>query len=197
MDRTYKTRQFTHLKGLNGISDGQLEQHFKLYEGYVKNTNLIIEELAQRLAKGETEHPIFAELNRRLPFEQNGMVLHELYFDNMKPNGGQLPKGGALEKALVASFGGVEAYLKELAAISKMRGVGWALTVQDPTNGLLMNRWVTLHQDGNIAGYKPILVLDVWEHAWTVDYKPTERAKYLESWMSNVAWNVVEGRLTK
>jgi len=79
--------------------------------------------------------------------------------------------------------------------MAKMRGVGWVLTLQDPTNGWLMNRWVTLHQDGNIAGYKPILVLDIWEHAWTVDYKPTERAKYLEAWFQNVNWKVVESRL--
>lgn len=197
MDMTFKIREFNHLKGLHGISDAQLEQHFKLYEGYVKNTNLITQELAERLAKGETEHPIFAELNRRLPFEHNGMVLHELYFDNMKPNGGTLPKGGALEKALVGSFGSAEAYMKELTALAKMRGVGWVMTLQHPTDGRLVNRWVTLHQDGNIAGYKPVLVLDVWEHAWVVDYKPTERAKYLEAWMSNVAWNMVEGRLAK
>ncbi len=197
MNQTYKTREFNHLVGLNGISAAQVEQHLKLYEGYVKNTNLLNEQIAEMLAKGNTENPIFAELNRRLPFEQNGMVLHEYYFDNMAPNGAAMTKGGALEKALEGSFGSVENYRKELLALAKMRGVGWVLTVQDPTTGWLANRWVTLHQDGNIAGYKIILAFDIWEHAWTVDYKPTERAKYLEAWLSNTDWKRAEARLAK
>jgi Fe-Mn family superoxide dismutase len=195
MDRSYKVREFAHLKGLKGISDSQLEQHFKLYEGYVKNTNLLREQTADMLAKGQGDSPIFAELNRRLPFEQNGMVLHEHYFDNLVPNGAELAKGGALAKAVDESFGSFDNYKKDLLAMAKMRGVGWVLTVQDPTNGWLANRWVTLHQDGNIAGYRPVLVLDIWEHAWTVDYKPTERAKYLDAFFANVSWKACESRI--
>lgn len=195
MDRTYRVREFNHLKGLKGISDGQLEQHFKLYEGYVKNTNLLREQIGEMLVKNQTETPMFAELNRRLPFEQNGMVLHEYYFENMTPNGGEIPKGGTFEKALVDTYGSVENYKKDLMSMAKMRGVGWVLTLQDPHNGWIANRWVTLHQDGNIAGYRPLLVLDVWEHAWAVDYKPTERAKYLDAWFNNVNWKAVESRL--
>jgi len=196
MDRSYKVREFSHLKGLKGLSDSQLEQHFKLYEGYVKNTNLLREQIAEMQTKGQADSPIFAELVRRLPFEQNGMVLHEHYFDNMAPGGIEIPKGGALAKAIDESFGSADAYKKELLSMAKMRGVGWVLTLQDPSNGWLANRWVTLHQDGNIAGYRPVLVLDVWEHAWTVDYKPTERAKYLEAWFNNVNWKTAESRLT-
>ncbi len=195
MDRSYKVREFAHLKGLKGISDSQLEQHFKLYEGYVKNTNLLREQTADMLAKGQGDSPIFAELNRRLPFEQNGMVLHEHYFDNLVPNGAELPKAGALAKAIDESFGSFDNYKKDLLSMAKMRGVGWVLTLQDPTNGWLANRWVTLHQDGNIAGYRPILVLDIWEHAWTVDYKPTERAKYLDAFFGNVSWKACESRI--
>ncbi|HEY3451688.1 MAG TPA: Fe-Mn family superoxide dismutase [Myxococcales bacterium] len=196
MERNYKVREFPHLKGLKGLSDVQLEQHFKLYEGYVKNTNLLREQIAEMLVKGQSETPIFAELVRRLPFEQNGMVLHEYYFDNMVPNGGEIPKGGALNKAIDESFGSIDSYKKELMSMAKMRGVGWVMTLQDPTTGWLANRWVTLHQDGNIAGYRPVLVLDIWEHAWTVDYKPTERAKYLDAWFTNVNWKKVEERIT-
>lgn len=195
MNRTYRVREFNHLRGLKGISDAQLEQHFKLYEGYVKQTNLLREQVGEWMAKGQTDSPIFAELNRRLPFEQNGMVLHEYYFDNMAAPGNDIPKGGLLESAIGESFGSVDAYRKDLLALAKMRGVGWVLTLQDPTTGWLSNRWVTLHQDGNIAGYRPILALDVWEHAWTVDFKPTERAKYLETWFGNVNWKVAESRL--
>jgi Fe-Mn family superoxide dismutase len=196
MDRSYKVREFNHLKGLKGLSDSQLEQHFKLYEGYVKNTNLLREQVAEMMAKGQGDSPIFSELVRRLPFEQNGMVLHEYYFDNMTPSGPGITQGGALAKAIDESFGSQDAYRKELLTMAKMRGVGWVLTLQDPVTGWLANRWVTLHQDGNIAGYRPVLVLDVWEHAWTVDYKPTERAKYLDAWFNNVNWKTVESRLT-
>lgn len=195
MDRTYPVREFSHLKGLKGISDAQVEQHLKLYEGYVKQTNLIREQLAEMLGAGKTDTVAFAELNRRLPFEQNGMVLHERYFENLAPGGSELPKGGELEKRLVESFGSVESYKKDLAAMAKMRGVGWVLTVQDPFTGWLGNRWVTLHQDGNIAGHHVILALDVWEHAWTVDHKPTERAKYLDAFLGNMCWETAQARL--
>ena len=195
MERSYKVREFNHLKGLKGLSDSQVEQHLKLYEGYVKNTNLLREQVAEMMAKGQGDSPIFSELVRRLPFEQNGMVLHEYYFDNMTPTGGEIAKGGAYAKAVEESFGSLDAYKKELLTMAKMRGVGWVLTLQDPASGWLANRWITLHQDGNIAGYRPLLVLDVWEHAWTVDYKPTERAKYLDAWFNNVNWKAVESRM--
>ena len=195
MEKSYQVRSFNHLRGLKGISDTQLEQHFKLYEGYVKQTNLLREQVAEMMTKNQTDSPVFAELVRRLPFEQNGMVLHEYYFDNMAPSGGDIPAGGALAKAVEGSFGSIEAYKRELLAQAKMRGVGWVMTLQDPTNGWLMNRWVSMHQDGNIAGYRPVLVLDIWEHAFTVDYKPTERAKYLEAWFQNVNWKAAESRL--
>ncbi len=197
MDRTYKVREFGHLKGLKGISDQQMEQHFKLYEGYVKNTNLLREQVADLFSKGQGETPVCAELVRRLPFEQNGMALHEYYFDNLTANGAELPSGGALAKALTDNFGSIENYKKELLSMAKMRGIGWVLTLQDPTNGWLSNRWVTMHENGNLAGYKPVLALDIWEHAWTVDYKPTERAKYLEAFLQNVDWKAVEGRLAR
>jgi len=196
MDRNYKVREFTQLKGLKGITDGQMEQHFKLYEGYVKNTNLLREQIAEMFSKGQAETPICAELIRRLPFEQNGMALHEYYFDNLTPTGGEIPADGALAKAVTENFGSIEAYKKELLTMAKMRGIGWVLTLQDPTNGWLSNRWVTMHENGNLAGYKPILALDIWEHAWTVDYKPTERAKYLDAFFQNVNWKAVESRLT-
>jgi Fe-Mn family superoxide dismutase len=194
MDRTYRVRDFNHLHGLKGLSEAQLEQHFKLYEGYVKNTNLLREQIGEMMSKGQTDSPVFAELNRRLPFEQNGMVLHEHYFENMIPGGNEIPKGGQLHRLLEESFGSVEAYRKELMSMAKMRGVGWVLTLQDPSTGWLANRWITLHQDGNIAGYRPVLVLDLWEHAWTVDYKPTERSKYLDAWFNNVNWKTCDSR---
>jgi superoxide dismutase, Fe-Mn family len=193
----YKAQDFSSLKGLNGISDQQIEIHLGLYGGYVTNTNRLNEEMAGLLSEQKGNTPGFAELNRRLGFEYNGMILHEYYFSNLTANAKAQPgSGGALMKAIEGSFGGWDAFRSNFVSVGSMRGVGWAILFQDPVTQALSSHWVTLHQDGNPAGFKPILVMDVWEHAFMVDYKPSERAKYIEAFFSNVNWDVVEQRLT-
>jgi Fe-Mn family superoxide dismutase len=186
-----------NLSGLQGISDNTLAVHFGLYEGYVKNTNLLNEQINGLRANGQAQgaSPGFAELVRRLGFEYNGMVLHEYYFDNMTSSGAGAPSSGTLQEALGASFGDFEAWKKDFAAVGGMRGVGWAIAYQDPKSGRISNHWITLHEDGNVAGFKPILVMDVWEHAFLLDYKPAERSKYIESFFANVDWSVAQSRL--
>lgn len=188
--KTYKPRTFPNLKNLRGLSDGQIADHLKLYEGYVKNTNVLTEKLSK--AEPGPEH---SELTRRLGFEYNGMVLHEYYFENLVAIG---PKPGRdLTRALEGSFGSMDAWLADFKAIAAMRGVGWAVLFQDPRTGWLSNHWVTLHNDGNVAGFKPILVCDAWEHAYVPDYKPYERDKYVAAFMKNIHWEICEGRLIK
>jgi Fe-Mn family superoxide dismutase len=185
------------LTGLVGLSDEQIAQHKTLYQGYVNNTNKLNDELSKLVAEGKADgmDPHFAELKRRLAFEYNGMRLHEYYFSNLKANGGDLPAGSRLAKAIEESFGSVEAWKKDFSAVTKMRGVGWAILCQDPHTGRLQDNWVTLHEDGNFAGFHPVLVIDIWEHAFTVDYKPTERAKYLDAVWQNINWAKAEERL--
>lgn len=192
----YEVREY-NLTGLEGISEEQIAQHKALYAGYVNNTNKLLDETRQMLESGQADglNPHFAELKRRFGFEFNGMVLHEYYFSNLKANGGQLPAGGRLAKAIEDSFGSVENWMKDFMGVAKMRGVGWAILYQDNRTGKLTNHWITLHEEGNVAGYRPILVIDVWEHAFTVDYKPTERGKYLDAVMKNIDWDKVESRL--
>jgi superoxide dismutase, Fe-Mn family len=184
------------LAGLQGISDKTLETHFGLYEGYVKNTNLLNEQLAEQIKAGTAAgaNPHFAELTRRLGFEYNGMRLHEYYFDNMTKSGGGAPPA-ALNDALAQNFGDFETWKKDFTATGAMRGVGWAIAYQDPFNGRISNHWVTLHEDGNIAGFTPILVMDAWEHAFLLDYKPAERPKYIEAFFANIDWAKVASRL--
>lgn len=186
-----------NLAGLSGISDKTLEVHFGLYEGYVKNTNLLNEQIAEvvKSGRGEGSNPHFAELTRRLGFEYNGMRLHEYYFENMtaKNGGGDPPP--ALRDALARSFGDVDTWRKDFVATAGMRGVGWAIAYADPRSGRISNHWIELHQDGNPAGFTPLLVLDVWEHAFLLDYKPAERSRYLDAFFANVDWGVVAGRL--
>ncbi|MGH9943833.1 MAG: superoxide dismutase [Pyrinomonadaceae bacterium] len=195
---TYQPKQF-NLGGLNGISDQTLEMHFKLYEGYVTNTNLLTEKISKFLEDGKVdqeEMPAYSELTRRLGFEYNGMVLHEWYFGNMKQGGNVDPeKNSQFAKAAADSFGSYDIWKADFVGIGKMRGVGWAVCYQDPTNGRISNHWITLHETGNIAGFVPVLVMDVWEHAYLLDYKPAERPKYIEAFFSNIDWASCEERL--
>lgn len=195
---TYQVQQF-NLSGLKGISDKTLDMHFKLYEGYVKETNRLTEKIAEFLKDGQVdqeEMPAYSEFTRRLGFESNGMVLHEHYFGNLKKNGGGDPaRNSAFYKAAEASFGSYEIWKADFTGIGKMRGVGWAICSQNPANGRLSNHWVTLHEVGNVAGFTPVLVMDVWEHAFLFDYKPAERPKYIEAFFSNIDWAATEERL--
>jgi Fe-Mn family superoxide dismutase len=191
----YKAKQF-NLSGLEGISDRTLEMHFALYAGYVTNTNKLTDELVDMAQKGQSGTPAYAEMTRRLGFEYNGMILHEYYFGNLKAKGTGQPAGGsAIRKALDSSFGSWDTWMQDFKAVGGMRGVGWAILFQDPMTGMLSNHWITLHQEGNPAGFKPILVMDVWEHAFLLDYKPAERAKYIEAFFSNIDWDAVNQRL--
>jgi len=196
--RSYQAKQF-NLSGLNGISDQTLEMHFKLYEGYVKETNNLTERIAEILKDGQVDHeemPAYSEITRRLGFEYNGMVLHEYYFGNMKAKGaGDPDRNTNFFKATETSFGSYDLWKADFMSIGKMRGVGWAICYEDPTNGNLSNHWITLHEVGNVAGFNPVLVMDVWEHAFLLDYKPAERPKYIEAFFSNIDWDAVEGRL--
>jgi Fe-Mn family superoxide dismutase len=195
----YKARQFD-LSGLKGISDETLEMHFKLYEGYVKETNNLssrIAEFIQDAKVDQEEMPAYSELTRRLGFEYNGMVLHEYYFDNLQKGGGtgDPAKTSRFAKAAESAFGSYEIWKADFVGIGKMRGVGWAICYENPANGRLSNHWITLHETGNVAGFTPILVMDVWEHAYLLDYKPAERPKYIEAFFSNIDWSTVNKRL--
>ncbi|MEI7556332.1 Fe-Mn family superoxide dismutase [Candidatus Chlorohelix sp.] len=192
--QAYAAKDF-NLAGLNGISDKTLEIHFALYKGYVTNTNTLNEQIADLINNGKIGTPAYAELKRRLGFEYNGMVLHEYYFGNLKNGGSDAPTGGKLIDAISAGYGDYETWKSDFVKVGAMRGVGWAVAYQDPSSGRISNHWITLHEDGNPAGYKPILVMDVWEHAFLLDYKPVERPKYIEAFFSNIDWAAVEGRL--
>ncbi len=196
--KRYSARDFSNVRGLTGISDKQIEEHLKLYEGYVKRTNALTEKLYSFCKDGTASgaDPVYAELTRRLGFEYCGMVNHEYYFGNMKPGAqAEAPAGGRLRKAIEDSFGSYDTWLADFRAIATMPGVGWAITYQDPTTGWLSNHWITLHNDGNPAGYQPILVMDGWEHAFMRDYQATERAKYVDAFFKNVDWEACEKRL--
>jgi superoxide dismutase, Fe-Mn family len=199
LNTVYKAKSFD-LSDLTGISNETLAMHFKLYEGYVTNTNLLNEKIAEMMKGGEldsTKMAAFSEIRRRCGFEYNGMVLHEYYFGNMQKQGtGDPGKDSAFYKAAEESFGSYDVWKADFVATGKMRGVGWAATYQDPSNGALSNHWINLHETGNVAGYEPILIMDVWEHAWIKDYAPADRPKYIEAFFANISWDAVSSRLS-
>ncbi len=184
------------LAGLQGISDATLEMHFGLYEGYVKNVNLLNERLAGIRAAGKAAgaDPAYAELVRRLGFEYNGMRLHEYYFDNMTTQPGEIGTG-KLYNALGETYGGFDEWKKDFVAVGGMRGIGWAIAYYDLANGRITNSWINDHENGHLAGFVPLVVLDVWEHAFIKDYKPADRGKYIEAFFANIDWRRCETRL--
>jgi superoxide dismutase, Fe-Mn family len=183
-------------EGFNGISKEQLEQHFKLYQGYVTNTNTLNTRLFDMLSKGEVGTPEYNEMKRRFGFEYSGMRLHEFYFGNLQTGGNvALPKDTALFRKIEEDFGSFENWEKDFRATGLMRGIGWAVLYQDPVSKRLQNFWIGDHENGHPAGFNAILVMDVWEHAFTVDFKPTEKAKYIEAFFANINWQAAEARL--
>jgi superoxide dismutase, Fe-Mn family len=192
---SYAAQKFD-LSGLQGISDATLETHFGLYEGYVKNVNLLNEKLTEIRAAGNAKgaDPSYAELVRRLGFEYNGMRLHELYFGNMTKHSSDIGSGN-LSQALGNSYGGFEEWKKDFMAVGGMRGVGWAIAYYDTTNGKVVNAWISDHENGHFSGFVPLVVLDVWEPAFFKDYKPSEKGKYIEAFFANIDWKACESRL--
>jgi Fe-Mn family superoxide dismutase len=190
---TYAAKDYNKLLGMDGFSDTLLKNHFTLYQGYVTNTNKVMEILGQLGKEGKAGTPEFAELKRRLGWEFNGMRLHEYYFENLGGKGG-LEKTEKLSKRISEDFGSYEVWEKEFRTVGGMRGIGWAILYQDSLTGKLLNFWINEHDAGHPAGCFPLLILDVFEHAFMIDYG-LKKADYIEAFFKNINWKTVEGRL--
>ncbi len=189
----YTAKDYSKLIGMAGFSETLLKNHFTLYQGYVTNTNKVLETLGQMLTDGKSSAPEFAELKRRLGWEFNGMRLHECYFENLGGKGA-LKLEGKLAQKMAADLGGYEAWEKDFKAAGAMRGIGWVVLYQDATNERLINFWINEHDVGHPAGCRPVLVMDVFEHAFMIDYG-LKRADYIEAFFKNIDWPAVEARL--
>lgn len=185
----YEAKNFESLLGTEGFSDVLLRNHFTLYEGYVSNTNKV----SDLLKTTEVNTPAYNELKRRFGWEWDGMRLHELYFGNMVKGGSALDKKGALAKVIESQFGSFEAWEKDFKATGAMRGIGWALLVEDTQSGKIFNVWIGEHDGGHLAGAKILLVMDVFEHAFALDYG-IKRADYITAFWNAVDWKGVEAR---
>ena len=190
---TYTAKDYSKLLGMEGFSDTLLKNHFTLYQGYVTNTNKLIDTIGQMLKDGKVASPEFPELKRRFGWEFNGMRLHEYYFENLGGKEG-LEKIGKLFKKISEEFGSFEVWEKEFKGVGTIRGIGWPMLYQDSLTGRLINFWINEHDVGHPAGCTPILILDVFEHAFMIDYG-LKRAEYLEAFFKNIHWKAVEARL--
>jgi Fe-Mn family superoxide dismutase len=189
----YVAKDFGILVGMDGFSETLLKNHFTLYQGYVTNTNKLSDLIGGMLAEGKTATPEYAELKRRFGWEWNGMRLHELYFGNLGGKGA-LDPASKLGKAVAAEFGSVEKWEADFRDAGAMRGIGWVVLYQDREGGRLFNQWVNEHDVGNPTGAAPIFVMDVFEHAFMVDYG-LKRADYIAAFFRNVNWKAAEARL--
>lgn len=186
----YQAKDYSKLIGMSGFSEKLLTNHFTLYQGYVANTNKLLDLIAE--APKDGKNPQFAELMRRLGFEWNGMRLHEYYFDAL--GGGSLNKAGTLANKLSDDFGSVEEWEKSFKAVAGMRGIGWAALYFDPSAGRCLNFWIDEHEVSHPSGCRLLLIADVFEHAFMLDYG-LNRADYIEALFRNINWEVVENRL--
>ena len=190
---TYSAKDYSSLVGMEGFSETLLKNHFTLYQGYVTNTNKLMDLLAAMLKEGKVGTPEYAELKRRMGFEFNGMRLHEYYFGNLGGKG-ILDKAGKLGSKLAEDFGSYQDWEKDFKGTGTMRGIGWAILYQDNITGRLINQWINEHETGHPAGCIPTLVMDVFEHAFITDYG-LKRVDYIEAFFKNINWQVVESRL--
>jgi Fe-Mn family superoxide dismutase len=189
----YTAKDYNNLIGMEGFSETLLKNHFTLYQGYVTNTNKGFDTLSEMAKAGKIGTPEYAELKRRLGWEFNGMRLHEFYFENLGGKGA-LNKSGKLWKKLAEEFGSYENWEADFKGVGAMRGIGWAILYQDPVSGKFINQWINEHDVGHPAGCNPLLILDVFEHAFMIDYG-LKRVDYIAAFFKNIKWDAVEGRM--
>lgn len=189
----YEVKNFDSLLGTDGLSEQLLKNHFTLYQGYVTNTNKVSDALTALAKDDKAATPEYAELKRRFGWEFNGMRLHELYFGNMTKGGKKFDSESELGKKLVEDFGSYEAWQKDFRATGAMRGIGWVILYHDAIADKLFNIWINEHDVGHLSGAAPLLVMDVFEHAYMLDYG-LKRADYIEIFFKAIDWSEVSKR---
>ena len=193
---TYQAKTFA-LPELKGLSEKQIKVHLALYEGYVKHVNLIAEKLqAVREGKLELDPYIVAELRRRFAFEFDGMRMHEYYFSQFEGEKGGSPES-ALAKAAAEKYGSGENFLAHIKEVAGTRGIGWVVVYYDAMGKTLHTVFVNDHELGQLAGLPIVLALDLWEHAYMVDYVPAEKKNYIDAFFENLNWTVIEERFAQ
>lgn len=191
----YETKNFDYLLGIVGFSEQILKNHFTLYQGYIANFNKLDQILSAMEKEGKFGTPEYAELNRRFGWEFNGMRLHEYYFENLTKQPKVFDKDSLLAKKINAEFGSYEFWEKDFKSMGTMRGIGWVVLYYDSTADRLFNVWINEHDTGHFSGAVPVLVMDVFEHAYILDYG-LKRAAYIEAFVKAIDWDIAEKRIS-
>jgi Fe-Mn family superoxide dismutase len=191
----YQSKDFSYLLGMGGLSDDLLKMHFQLYEGYVKNVNLVLQKLKSLTRSNRASSYEFGAFKRRLGWEFDGMRLHELYFSNLGGRSGPGEKM-SIYQAIEKQFGSFDLWKRDFLATGAIRGIGWVILIRDPKEDRLINLWINEHDLGHLAGCEPLLVMDVWEHAYLTEYG-LDRKKYMEVFLEKVNWDVVQERFSQ
>jgi len=189
-----------NIRELKGISAKNIEEHLKLYAGYVKNANSILEKIPEyeSYAKEDSFVPyVVNELHRRFSFEYNGIRNHEIYFESLSGGTKSLSENSELKIAITEEWGSFEAWLNRFKAIAVTRGIGWAVLLYDKKNKRLLTSWIDEQHLGQLNGCEMILALDMWEHAFVYDYSTSEKKKYIDAFFDNLNWEVVEENFKK
>ncbi len=191
---TYDAQTFT-FPDLDGISEKQLEVHVELYNGYVKNINALREQIADLSAlDAEKYHFAIESTRRRLGFEFNGMRMHEFYFPQWEGGATDEPRGTALEHAVADKYGSWDVFIEHFTTVSMSRGSGWTTLAWDAKGNTPHVFWTTDHELGTLADVDVILTIDMWEHAFMVDYLPAEKKQYIDAFFKNMNWETVQAR---
>lgn len=192
----YFTAKTFEIPELTGISAKNIEEHLKLYQGYVKFSNYIQNRLRELSADAEKNAYEIAELTRRFAFEHDGMKNHEIYFSQLE--GGPSALGeGRLREQIASDFGSFDAFMTRLKALCMTRGVGWAMLYYCSETGHLLTQWVDEQHLGHLHGPKLILAIDMWEHSYVYDFPTSEKKKYVDAFFENLNWQKVEERFGK
>ena len=189
----YRVKKFDDLKGLRDFSNQVLKNHLTLYQGYVKNTNELATHLVNLVKLGKAGTMEYAEMKRRFGWEFNGMRLHELYFENLTKQAVPLRKQSPLYEKLWQDFGQYSTWERGFMSVGGMRGIGWVVLTRDPETGQLFNIWLDEHDAGFLVGSTPLLVMDVFEHAYLQEFG-MNRTAYVQAFMRAINWPVVERR---
>ncbi len=192
----YEEKKFT-LPTLEGVSAKSIEEHLGLYAGYVKNFNAISVAIEDLLTDADKNALAIAELRRRHSFEFDGMMLHELYFPQLEGAPTPLSTESALAQALTKHWGSVDAAVARLRGAAMMRGPGWSNLYYNPANGAFHMSFVGEQHQGHFATLPIIVALDVWEHAFLLDYGAQGKAKYVDAFFKNLNWSVIEQRFAE
>lgn len=191
MAKQFEEKKF-NIPKLEGISEKAIENHLGLYAGYVKNTNTILAKIDEYAKDAEANAYALGEIQRRFAFEFDGMRNHEYYFAHFEGGSTALTASGPLEKAIIEEWGDFNLWLNRFKSIALTRGVGYAMLYYDPMTKRVLNAWVDEHHQGQLTGLSPLITLDMWEHAFFIDYTPVEKSKYIEAFFANLNWQNVE-----